>query len=80
VQVLRRLVGEGRAVVFATHDVELVAEVASRVVVLADGEVVSSGPAAAVVTESPAFAPQVAKVFAPLRFLTVDAVTAAVRS
>ena len=33
----------------ATHDVELVAEVADRVVVLADGEVVADGPTAEVV-------------------------------
>ena len=33
-----------------------------RVVVLAEGEVVSAGPARRVVAESPAFAPQVAKV------------------
>ena len=33
----------GHTVVLATHDVELVAEVATRVVVLADGEVVADG-------------------------------------
>jgi energy-coupling factor transport system ATP-binding protein len=77
VDVLRGLADDNRAIVFATHDVELVAEVATRVVVLADGDVVSDGPAATVVTESPAFAPQVAKVLAPLKFLTVAAVEAA---
>ena len=35
---------EGHAVVLATHDVEFVAAVADRVVVLADGEVVADGP------------------------------------
>jgi energy-coupling factor transport system ATP-binding protein len=77
ITMLRRLAGDGRAIVFATHDVELVAEVATRVVVLADGDVVSDGPVEAVVTESPAFAPQVAKILAPQRFLTVAAVEAA---
>jgi len=77
VAVLRDLAGDSRAIVFATHDVELVAEVATRVVVLADGDVVSDGPAATVVTDSPAFAPQVAKILAPQRFLTVAAVEAA---
>ena len=43
---LRELAAEGHAVVLATHDVELVAEVADRVVVLADGEVVADGPTA----------------------------------
>ena len=60
----------------ATHDVEFVAQVADDVVVLADGEVVSSGPVRRVVAESPAFAPQVTKVLgAP--WLRVDEVVAA---
>jgi energy-coupling factor transporter ATP-binding protein EcfA2 len=74
---LRRLAADGRTVVLATHDVELAAEVADRVVVLADGEVVVDGPVAEVVTSSPAFAPQVARVLAPARWLTVGQVAAA---
>ena len=35
------------------------------------------GPAAAVLTASPTFAPQVAKILAPLRYLTVEQVEAA---
>ena len=58
----------------ATHDVEFVAQVAHEVVVLADGEVVSEGPARRVVAESPAFAPQVTKVLGP-PWLRVDEVT-----
>ena len=56
----------------ATHDVELAAEVSVRTVVLADGDVVADGPSREVVTHSPVFAPQVAKVLAPLPYLTVD--------
>ena len=58
--ILRELVstGSARAVVLATHDVELVAELATRVVVIADGEVVSDGPTADVVVGSPVFAPR----------------------
>ena len=70
VEILRDLAGEGHAVLLATHDVELVAEVASRVLVIADGELVADGPSADVVVSSPAFAPQVAKVLAPQRWLT----------
>ncbi|MDP9240206.1 MAG: ATP-binding cassette domain-containing protein, partial [Actinomycetota bacterium] len=77
VAIVRGLAAEGRAVVLATHDVELVAEVAARTVVLADGEVVADGPTGDVVTHSPGFAPQVAKVLAPQRWLTVDAVAKA---
>jgi energy-coupling factor transport system ATP-binding protein len=64
--------------VLATHDVELAAELATRVVILADGEVVADGPAATVLAGSPAFAPQVAKIVHPLPYLTVDEVVAAV--
>jgi energy-coupling factor transport system ATP-binding protein len=60
--ILHDLAAEGRAVLVATHDVEFVAEVAAQVVVLADGEVVSSGPVRRVVAESPSFAPQVTKI------------------
>jgi energy-coupling factor transport system ATP-binding protein len=75
---LAELAAAGHAVVVATHDVELAATVAHRVVVLAEGEVVAEGPAAEVLVASPAFAPQVAKVLAPLPWLTVDQVVAAV--
>ena len=50
-----------------------------RVVVLADGEIVSDGPSAAVLTASPAFAPQAAKVLAPLPYLTAAQVAAALQ-
>ncbi|MDT9591803.1 ATP-binding cassette domain-containing protein [Nocardioides zeae] len=73
---LGRLAGAGHAVLVASHDVEFVARVADRVVVLADGEVVSSGPVRDVLAESPSFAPQVAKI-AGERWLTVDEVVAA---
>ncbi|WP_410595799.1 ABC transporter ATP-binding protein [Amycolatopsis sp. lyj-23] len=74
---LRELASQGRAIVLATHDVEFVATAATRVVVLADGEVVADGPTKDVVVASPAFAPQVAKILAPERWLTVDEVAEA---
>ncbi|TQL69531.1 energy-coupling factor transport system ATP-binding protein [Nocardioides albertanoniae] len=64
-EILRDLTGAGKAVLVATHDVEFVAEAADDVVVLADGEVVSAGDVRSVTAESPAFAPQVSKVFGP---------------
>lgn len=76
-EVLAELAAQGRAVVVATHDVEFVANTASRVVVLAAGEVVADGPTAAVVVASPAFAPQVAKILAPLEYLNVTQVRTA---
>jgi energy-coupling factor transport system ATP-binding protein len=56
------LAAQGTPVVVATHDVEFVAAVADRVVVMAEGEVVADGPTVEVVAASPIFAPQVAKV------------------
>ncbi|WP_435599698.1 ABC transporter ATP-binding protein [Streptomyces sp. C10-9-1] len=77
VGLLRGLAREGHSIVLATHDVELAAELAHRVVILADGEVVADGPTAEVVVSSPSFAPQVAKVLAPQRWLTVSEVATA---
>lgn len=75
---LRRLAAAGHGIVLSTHDVELVADLADRAVVLAEGEIVADGPSAEVVTGSPMFAPQVAKILAPVPLLTVTQVAAAV--
>lgn len=75
--ILRDLAGEGRAILVSTHDVEFVATVADRVLVMADGEIVADGSADDVLVASPAFAPQVARILAPLRWLTVDDVARA---
>ncbi|MGW4023165.1 ABC transporter ATP-binding protein [Streptomyces sp. NPDC005009] len=79
VTILRGLAAEGHAIVMATHDVELAAELAHRVVLLAEGEVIADGPAAEVVVTSPSFAPQVAKILAPQHWLTVSQVREALR-
>ncbi|MEU1940154.1 ABC transporter ATP-binding protein [Streptomyces coeruleorubidus] len=79
VAVLRTLAAEGHAIVLATHDVELAAEIAHRVVLLADGEVIADGPTADVVVSSPSFAPQVTKILAPQHWLTVSQVRAALQ-
>ncbi|WP_406493846.1 ATP-binding cassette domain-containing protein [Streptomyces sp. NBC_00846] len=77
VGVLRGLAAEGHAIVLATHDVELAAELAHRVVILADGETVADGETRQVVVSSPAFAPQTAKILAPQEWLTVAQVRGA---
>lgn len=75
-RIVADLVAEGRAVLLATHDVEFAAHVADEVVVMAEGEVVSSGPPRRVLAESPSFAPQVTKVLGP-PWLVVEEVAAA---
>ncbi|MDQ0910974.1 energy-coupling factor transporter ATP-binding protein EcfA2 [Streptomyces canus] len=74
VALLRELAATGHAIMLATHDVELAAELAHRVILLAEGEVIADGPAADVITASPSFAPQVSKILAPQRWLTVTQV------
>ena len=74
---IRALRDQGAAVILASHDVELVAVIADRVVVLAGGEVIADGETRDVVCHTPAFAPQVAKVLSPQAWLTVDEVATA---
>jgi energy-coupling factor transport system ATP-binding protein len=74
---LADLAADGRAVVVATHDVEFVARTAQRVVVLADGEIITSAPTVDALAASPVFAPQVAKILAPQAWLTTQQVAAA---
>jgi energy-coupling factor transport system ATP-binding protein len=70
----------GRSVLIATHDVELVAELADRVVFLSEGEIVADGPTLDILLSSPAFAPQVSKVMSPRRWLTVSDVVNAMEN
>jgi energy-coupling factor transport system ATP-binding protein len=69
---LQREKGLGRTIVMATHDVELVASCADRVVLLADGQVVVDGPARQVMAESLVFASQINKLFRDPALLTVE--------
>jgi energy-coupling factor transporter ATP-binding protein EcfA2 len=77
VSFLRGYVAGGHAVMLATHDVELAALIAGRVIMLAGGEVVAEGSPADVLGDSPVFAPQTARVFGP-EWLTPEQVAAAV--
>lgn len=71
---LAELAASGTAVLLSSHDVEFAARAADRVVVLSEGEIITDGPASEVLTASPGFAPQVARILRPLPFLTVEAV------
>ena len=75
---LRNYASNGSLVLVATHDVELVAELATRTIFLADGEVIADGATIDVLLSSPAFAPQVAKIMSPAPWLTVKDVTDAI--
>jgi len=69
-----------KCVVLATHDVELVAELATRVLFLADGDIVADGSTLDVLLSSPAFAPQVSKVMSPQPWLKVSDVVSAIEA
>ncbi len=75
---LREWLAEGMAILLVTHDVELVAQVAGRVVLLSDGEIIADD-APALLTTSPLFAPQIARLFPGQGWLTVEDVLGEVR-
>ncbi|MDR1791060.1 MAG: ATP-binding cassette domain-containing protein [Propionibacteriaceae bacterium] len=74
---LRGLALAGCAICVATHDVEFAALVADRAVVMAGGEVIAAGSAREVLGSSAIFSPQVARVLAPLEWLSVTEVLTA---
>jgi energy-coupling factor transport system ATP-binding protein len=61
-----------KTVLMVTHDVELVAQCAERVVLMGDGEVVVDGPVRQVMSGSQVFASQINKLLRDPRFLTVQ--------
>jgi energy-coupling factor transport system ATP-binding protein len=63
---------EGRTVIMATHDVELAAACADRVVLLGEGQVVVDGPARQVMSDSQVFSSQINKLFRDPRYLVVE--------
>ncbi len=73
--ILQDLCSEGATVLMATHDVELVAAVATRVVLLGDGEIVADGSPREVLSGSLTFATQINKLYGGY-WLTVEDVIA----
>ena len=70
--IVRTLASAGTAILISTHDVEFAAATSGRTLLMADGEVIADGTTSEVLTSSPAYAPQLAKVFSPARVLTAD--------
>jgi energy-coupling factor transport system ATP-binding protein len=70
VRLLQEWQAEGAGIMLVTHDVELVAQAADRVVLLSQGEVIADEEPE-VLTTSPLFAPQVARLFPGTGWLTV---------
>lgn len=68
---LRRLQQAGHAIVLVTHDVEMVAACADRVLLLAEGEIVTEGPTRTLLNDSLLFSSQIGKLFRHRPWLTV---------
>ncbi|MGQ9627639.1 MAG: ABC transporter ATP-binding protein [Anaerolineae bacterium] len=64
----------GKTVLMSTHDVELVARCADRVIILGEGQVVAEGPTREVMAGSMVFSSQVSKLFGDAHLLTVEEV------
>lgn len=80
VQMWQQLRQQGPGMLMVTHDVELAAQVADRVLVLSEGELIANGPAAEVLGASPLFAPQIARLFPGRGWLTVDDALAGIQA
>ncbi|HEX6385762.1 MAG TPA: ABC transporter ATP-binding protein, partial [Anaerolineae bacterium] len=72
VAIWRRWLAEGMSLLLVTHDVELVARVADRVLILSQGEIIAAGETAEVLSASPLFAPQITRLFPGSGWLTVE--------
>jgi energy-coupling factor transport system ATP-binding protein len=69
---LRGWQAEGTTIVMITHDVELVASCADRVILLSEGQVAVDGPTRAVLSESVVFSSQINKLFRRPELLTLE--------
>jgi energy-coupling factor transport system ATP-binding protein len=63
---------DGMAILVVTHDVELAAAIADRIILMSQGEIIAEGEPAEVMATSPLFAPQIAKLFPETGWLTAD--------
>ena len=73
----RGWLAEGAALLLVTHDVEMAATIATRTIMLSQGEVIAAGPTRDVLAGSPQFAPQMARLFPGRGWLTVQDVLGA---
>ncbi|MFW6115683.1 MAG: ABC transporter ATP-binding protein [Chloroflexota bacterium] len=69
VRLLREWQTQGTSILLVTHDVELVAQAADRVLLLSQGEIIADAPPQ-VLTASPLFSPQIARLFPATGWLT----------
>lgn len=68
----QRWLATGMGLLLVTHDVEFVAQIADRVAILSQGEIIASGKTADILSATPLFAPQIARLFPNRGWLTVQ--------
>jgi energy-coupling factor transport system ATP-binding protein len=72
VAIWKQWLAEGMGLLLVTHDVELVAQIADRVIIMSQGEIIAEGQTADILSTSPLFAPQIARLFPNSGWLTVE--------
>jgi energy-coupling factor transporter ATP-binding protein EcfA2 len=72
VDIWRQWKSEGMGLIIVSHDVELVVQLADRVMIMDEGKIEASGSAESVLAASPIFAPQIARLFPGSGWLTVE--------
>ncbi|MDR1431447.1 MAG: AAA family ATPase, partial [Propionibacteriaceae bacterium] len=78
-RIIQQLRSAGLAVAISTHDVEFAAAVSTRMVLMADADIIADDDTRTLCASSVAFAPQMTKVFAPEPVLTVAEVARGLR-
>jgi len=72
VAIWRCWLAKGMGLLLVTHDVELVAQIADRVAIMSQGEIIAEGQTADILPASPLFAPQIARLYPESGWLTVE--------
>jgi energy-coupling factor transport system ATP-binding protein len=72
VAIWRRWLAQGMGLLLVTHDVELAAQIADRVAIMSQGEIIASGQAADILSATPLFASQIARLFPHRGWQTVQ--------
>ena len=72
VAIWRRWLATGMGLLLVTHDVELTAMIADRVAIMSQGEIIAAGKTADILSATPLFAPQIARLFPNRGWLTVQ--------